>query len=164
MKHLFWLRRNRIAGRSGPDRDPWRPAQLAAQGIGVVVSVNRAHSVYADDLARAGIDWACYPLSDNAPPRPGDFEHCLQMLPRAVEFLAAAIDSGRVPLVHCSSGKDRTGLTLCHYLCRAEGLAPRDAVRELRRVRPIGLSAPGYEEFALAVLTALQDESPGGRR
>ena len=159
MQHLFWLRENRIAGRSGPDQDPWHPTQLTAVGIGVVVSVNRARSVYADDLARAGIDWACFPLSDNAPPRPGDFEHCLEVLPRAFEFLADVIDGGRVPLVHCTSGKDRTGLMLCYYLCRTEGLAPRDAVRELRRVRPIGLSASGYEAFAIDVLSALADAS-----
>ena len=71
------------------------------------------------------------------------------------------IESGRVPLVHCSAGKDRTGLVLCDYLCRAEGLAPLDAIRELRRVRPIALSAPGYEDFSIEVLTALHG---GGRR
>lgn len=157
MQHLFWLRKNRIAGRSGPNLDPWQPAQLAAAGIGAVVSVNDAASVYADDLARAGIDWAGFPLSDNAPPRPGDFEHCLRVLPRAFAYLAGVIDSGRIPLVHCSAGKDRTGLLLCYYLCRTEGRSPHDAIRELRRVRPIGLSAPGYEDFAVDLLAAMQN-------
>lgn len=161
MQHVYWLRRNRIAGRSGPDRAPWNPQELAAGGIGAVVSVNRAISVYDDDLASAGLLSACFPMADNAPPRPGDFEHCTQMLPHAYDFLAGMIESGRVPLVHCSAGKDRTGLVLCDYLCRAEGLAPLDAIRELRRVRPIALSAPGYEDFSIEVLTALHG---GGRR
>lgn len=155
MQHVFWLRSNLIAGRSGPDLDPWFPEQLAAAGFGAVLSVNRANSVYADDLARAGLDYACIPMADNAPPRPGDFEHCVAMLPRAYDFLACVIDGGRIPLVHCTAGKDRTGLVLSDYLCRAEGFAPLDAIGEVRRVRPIALSARGYEDFALEVLTAL---------
>ncbi|HKJ51772.1 MAG TPA: tyrosine-protein phosphatase [Gammaproteobacteria bacterium] len=159
MQHVFWLRQNRIAGRSGPDLDPWIPEQLAAAGIGAVVSVNYALSVYPDDLARAGLVTACFPMADNAPPRPGDFEYCIEMLPRVFDYLAERIDEGRIPLIHCSAGKDRTGLVLCDYLCRAEDFAPLDAIRELRRVRPIALTAPGYEDFAIEVLTALHGDA-----
>ena len=155
MRHVFWLRPGRIAGRTGPNLDPWFPEQLAAAGIGAVVSVNDAISVYPDDLARAGIANACFPMADNAPPRPGDFEYCCDMLPRVYAYLAKSIDAGRIPLVHCTAGKDRTGLVLCHYLCEAEALTPLDAIREVRRIRPIALSAPGYEDFALEVLSAL---------
>jgi protein-tyrosine phosphatase len=161
MQHVYWLRPNRIAGRSGPDLDPWYPEQLAAAGIGVVVSVNQALSVYPDDLARAGLVSACFPMADNAPPRPGDFEYCTGLLPRIFDYLSERIDEGRIPLVHCSAGKDRTGLVLCDYLCRTEGLSPLDAIRDLRRVRPIALTAPGYEEFAIEVLTALHGGSAG---
>ena len=94
-------------------------------------------------------------MADNAPPRPDDFEHCLEMLPRAYDYIVGVIEQTRIPLIHCTAGKDRTGLVMCHYLCRREGYQPREAVAELRRVRPIALSATGYEEFSLEVLTAL---------
>lgn len=155
MQHVFWLRPGKIAGRSGPNLDPWFPEQLAQGGIGAIVSVNQAWSVYPDDFERVGIDCAHYPMADNAPPRPGDFEYCVEMLPRVYAYLSECIDSGKVPLVHCTAGKDRTGLVLCHYLCRGENYAPLDAIREVKRVRPIALSAPGYEAFALEVLSAL---------
>ena len=158
MRHIFWLRPNRLAGRSGPNLDPWVPRELAAAGIGAVVSVNDGLSVYAEDLHRTGIENACFPLSDNAPPRVGDFEHCLEMLPRIHEYLQAVIDKDRIPLIHCTSGKDRTGLTMCHYLCQSEGYTPRDAIREVRRVRPIALSATGYEDFAIEVLNAMHGD------
>lgn len=156
MKYTFWLRPKQIAGRTGPNINPWDPAELAAAGIGAVLSVNDASSVYIDDLHRAGLDYAVFPLSDNAPPRPGDFEHCLEMLPRACDYIAGVIERGQAALVHCTAGKDRTGLVMCHYLCRCEGYSPRDAVAEVRRVRPIALTASGYEEFAIEVLAALQ--------
>ena len=156
MKHLFWLRPNLIAGRPGPNLNPWDPRELAAGGIGAVLSVNDASSVYIDDLHRAGLDYAVFPLSDNAPPRPEDFAHCLEMLPRAYDYIVGVIEQGRVPLIHCTAGKDRTGLVMCHYLCRREGFEPREAVNEVRRVRPIALSASGYEEFAIDVLSSLR--------
>jgi protein-tyrosine phosphatase len=58
-------------------------------------------------------------------------------------------------LVHCRSGKDRTGLFLSYYLCVTEGLRPSEAIAELRRVRPIALTAEGWETFSYEVLGAL---------
>ena len=155
MQHVFWLRPGIIAGRSGPNLDPWFPEQLAAAGIGAVVSVNYADSVYPDDLESAGLEYACFPMADNAPPRPGDLEYCAEMLPRVFDYLCECITANRIPMVHCTAGKDRTGLVLCYYLCRAEGYAPLDAIREVKRVRPIALSAPGFEAFALELLSTL---------
>jgi protein-tyrosine phosphatase len=70
-------------------------------------------------------------------------------------FALGSIDRERSVLVHCSSGKDRTGLFLSYYLCVTEGLGPGDAIREVRRVRPIALSADGWESFAYKVLGEL---------
>ena len=155
MKHLFWLRPERIAGRAGPTLAPWQPQELADGGIDAILTVNDGRSVYPDDLAAAGIDYACLPMEDNAPPRDGDFERCLAVLPAAYEFVTGQLERDRRVMIHCTAGKDRTGLTMAYYLCRAENYRPRDAIAEVRRVRPEGLSATGYEPFALEVLEYL---------
>jgi protein-tyrosine phosphatase len=62
--------------------------------------------------------------------------------------LAGARDT----VVHCSSGKDRTGLFLAYHSMREGGLSPEAAIEEARRVRPIALTAPGRHELALQVL------------
>ncbi len=155
MNHLFWLRPQRIAGRAGPTMAPWQPQALAAGGIGAILTVNDGGSVYPDDLAAAGIEHASHPMEDNAPPRDGDLERCLEVLPVAYEFVTGQLAQGRRVLIHCTAGKDRTGLTMAYYLCRAEGYNPRDAITEVRRVRPEGLSAIGYEAFAIDILQRL---------
>ena len=155
MNHLFWLRPERIAGRAGPTLAPWQPQRLAAAGIGAILTVNDGRSVYPDDLAAAGIEHACYPMEDNAPPREGDFERCLEVLPAAYDFISGQLALQRRVMIHCTAGKDRTGLTMAYYLCRAERYDPRDAIDEVRRVRPEGLSAIGYEAFAIDVLKRL---------
>ncbi len=162
MRHLFWLREGVIAGRSGPNRDGWSVNELAEGGIGAVLSVNDGELVHSNDLSAAGISYSCIPLSDSAPPRPDDLQICVGALPRALSFAVSSIEAGRSVLVHCSSGKDRTGMFLSYYLCAVEGLAPVRAIGEVRRVRPIALSAEGWEAFALAVLRELVGEKDDG--
>ena len=155
MRNVFWLRAGIIAGRSGPNRDPWSPAELAAAGIGAVLSVNDGELVNRDELAAVGIDYRCVPLSDAAPPLPEDIEVCIEALPKALEFALSCMESARSVLVHCSSGKDRTGMFLSYYLCATEGLAPIEAIKRVKRVRSIALSAEGWEKLTLDVLSRL---------
>jgi len=159
VRHVFWLRAGVIGGRSGPNLEPWDPRELAAGGIGAVLSLNDAALVRADELARAGLDHRWVPLSDSAPPRPCDLETCVEALPRALSFALGAIARDRSVLVHCRSGKDRTGLFLAYYLRETEGMSVDEAIRAVRSVRPIALSADGWEVFALQVLDELG--SPG---
>jgi hypothetical protein len=72
-------------------------------------------------------------------------------------------------LVHCNSGKDRTGLLLTYYLITRKGFNAKRAIREIRRLKPNALSAKGYEDFIYAledwmigrreVIAALDEES-----
>ena len=152
MKHVFWLVPGALAGRSGPDQNPWDVRSLHAGGIGAVLSVNDGVACHAEDFAALGMSYRCIPLSDNAPPRDGDREHCLQVLPEAYDFVRAEQNRHRAVLVHCTSGKDRTGLFMCYYLVRDSGMGVDAAISAVRRVRPIALSAEGWESLALAVL------------
>lgn len=155
MRNVFWLRPGVIAGRTGPNKDLWDPHELAEGGIGAIISVNGGDSVYPQELAAAGLHYKCVPLSDSAPPMPGDLEICALALPAALEFACESIGANRSVLVHCRSGKDRTGMFLSYYLCKMEGLSAPQAIEEVRRVRPIALSAQGWESFTLEVLGAL---------
>lgn len=155
MRNVFWLRPHIIGGRPGPNKDTWDPRELARDGIGAILSVNDGELVYPENLTAAGIDYKCVPLSDAAPPQPGDLESCTAALPKALEFALESINSGKSVLVHCHSGKDRTGLFLSYYLCKTEGLPAANAIQEVKRVRPIALSAEGWESFTLRVLETL---------
>lgn len=160
MEHLFWLIPGRLAGRPGPDERPWQPSRLRDAGIGAVLSVNDGVLCHPRDFTSLGMDYACIPFSRNAPPLPGDLEICLDALPRAYDFVAATLERGSATLVHCTSGKDRTGLFLCYFLMRHRGLRHPEAIRQVRRVRPIALSAMGYEEFAVEVLSVCEERLP----
>jgi protein-tyrosine phosphatase len=154
MHHVFWFAAGKVAGRSGPSKDPWDPFALRAAGIGAVLSVNDGALCHPDDLERAGLTYSCVPLSPNAPPQDGDLELCVAALPNALERILQAESNGVATLVHCHSGKDRTGLVLAYYAARAWRMTRHEAIAKVRHVRPIAFSAPGWEEFALHVLAA----------
>lgn len=162
MEHVFWLLPDRLAGRSGPDLHPWDLTELAAGGVHAVLSVNDGALCHRGDFERLGLGYECVPLSEDAPPRPGDRDLCLSRLPVAFEFADTYVSSGRAVLVHCRSGKDRTGMFLAYYLVRSSGLSVDRAIQEVKRVRPIALSAPGWDQFAREVLEA--SSSPDGSR
>ena len=144
-----------LAGRSGPNLNPWDAGELHRSGFGAVLSVNDGAACHAGDFNALGMTYRCIPLSDNAPPREGDFDHCLEALPRAYDYVCAALAGRRPVLVHCRSGKDRTGLFMCYFLIRESDVTVQEAISQVRRVRPIALSAEGWENFAVRVLEAI---------
>jgi len=152
VREVFWIIQNKLGGRPGPNLYPWDGSDLYAGGIRAILSVNEADSVDTEALESLGIRHRCCPLSDTAPPLPGDLEHCRDVLPVAFEFVQAQLSEGRPTIVHCRSGKDRTGLFLSYYLCRTSQVSPEEAIAEVRRIRPIALSAQGWHEFALQIL------------
>lgn len=155
MKHVFWLKHGIVAGRSGPDLNPWNAGELHSSGFGAILSVNDGAACHAEDFNALGMAYRCIPLSDNAPPREGDLDHCLEALPRAYDYVRAALAGQRPVLVHCTAGKDRTGLFMCYFLIRESDVTVQEAISQVRRVRPIALSAEGWDDFAVRVLETI---------
>lgn len=152
MQNVFWLIPAKLAGRTGPNVDPWDARALKEGGIDAVLSVNHGMLVDASELEFCGISYACIPFSRNAPPIPGDLEICLDALPKALDFVQKNIEAGKAAMIHCTSGKDRTGLLMSYFLMRTQGMTVEEAIVEVRRVRPIALSAMGWDEFGREVL------------
>jgi hypothetical protein len=158
MRHVFWLIPDKLCGRPGPDLVPWNAKELKRGGIDAVLSINDGWLVNTDDLHVAGLEYALIPFSANAPPMPGDFEICAAGLPKAFDFIERTTNTGRSVMIHCTSGKDRTGLLMSYFLIRTQGLSIDEAIREVRRVRPIALSAVGWEDFGREILARLTAE------
>jgi protein-tyrosine phosphatase len=155
MEKVFWLIEDKIAGRSGPNLDPWDLNDLKAKGVHAILSVNFAESVDQEAMQKVGIEYANIPMSPNAPIQAGDKETCLANLPKAIAFIGEQKAKGQV-LIHCRSGKDRTGLVMAAYLIQFEGLQAKDAMDKVLKVRPIAFSAEGWMDFALDVLKAFE--------
>lgn len=151
MQKIFWLRSQLIAGRSGPNLDAWQLEDFHGAGFSGILSVNYGEDVHETLIADLGLAYANIPMSSDAPPIAGDKEKCLDNLPRAMAFIETCLKQGPV-IVHCRSGKDRTGMVLAAYLMAFEGLSSSAAITEVLQVRPIAFSADGWMDFAAEVL------------
>lgn len=154
MDEVFWLREGQVAGRSGPDKHPWCIEDLTRSGFRSVLSVNDGEAVHVTRLQASGMVYGHIPLSCDAPPRAGDLAFNLQQLPKIIQFIDQNLHQGPV-LIHCRSGKDRTGLAMAAWLVVREKLSAEEAIKEVIKVRPIALTAPGWLEFAKTTLDAL---------
>ncbi|WP_299497251.1 dual specificity protein phosphatase family protein [uncultured Shewanella sp.] len=156
MQHLFWLIEGKIAGRSGPSKDPWDLKALKEQGIDAVLSVNNGEACEAECFIEAGLLHRCIPFSPNVPPQAGDLEQCVEQVPKALAFIRECEANDQTVLIHCHSGKDRTGVIMA-YLLMDNGAAPLHAVNHVRGIRNIAFSADGWDQFVFDVLYALQE-------
>ena len=156
MEHIFWLIPDRLAGRPGPTVEPWNHSEINAAGFGAVLSLNDGSECQPGEFAKHGIHYACIPLPPNAPPEPGDDIVCIESLPKAYSFVIAHLNDDRRVLVHCAGGKDRTGLFLAYFLMQKEQISTAEAIARVRQVRPVAITAEGYEEFAERVLEYLK--------
>ncbi len=156
MEHLFWLENN-LAGRVGPNTSFWDLSKIAAVGFSGILSVNDGEMCHTTEIQIAGMDYACFPFPNNAPPRPGDREICSNFLPQTYEFAGSCLEKGKL-LVHCTSGKDRTGLFMAYYLMRQRGLGAKESMQKVLQVRPIAFSAEGYFDFCQSLLQKFEGE------
>ncbi len=154
MQHVLWFVPEKLAGRAGPNREPWDPAALEAGGIGAVLSLD-TRAVDGDALRAAGLEHAVIELPADDSATAETEATCLARLPEAQAFLEAQSKAGRATLVHCSKGRDRTALVSAYFIACAEDLDADFAVSRIRDVRPDALFAPGWEPLALRVIDEL---------
>lgn len=152
MRHIFWLKDGMIAGRSGPNNDAWDLEEIKSNGFSAILSVNDGEGVHESLVSSLGITYSNIPMSPNAPVREGDKNFCLKNLPLAMSFISNNKENGPV-LVHCRSGKDRTGMVLAAYLIEFEGYRAKQAMDRVLEVRSTAFSAEGWTEFVLDVLS-----------
>ncbi|MEO5959004.1 MAG: dual specificity protein phosphatase family protein [Opitutaceae bacterium] len=159
MKSVFWLICDAIGGRPGPHFEPWSVAELHAAGFDAVINLSEQPSDF-EAFEAAGMVACWVPLPTDVPPTKESEEQCVEALPRAYAFVSAQRSKGRRVLVHCHAGKDRTGMLLAVLVAKQEGLPARAAIQRVRAVRPLAITAPGWEALALEVIPRVVAKLP----
>lgn len=102
-------------------------------GIGAVVNMRREY-----DDRKGGVASERYlhlPTTDNHPPT-------IEDLQKGVEFIHNALSSGHGVYIHCGMGVGRAPTMAAAYLIKM-GMEPKQAWRQIRRVRPFIWPMPG---------------------
>jgi len=134
--------------------EPWSLEELRSGGIQAVLNVSEFESKQSNfDEAGLELEWIPFPASY---PATDETEiQCLELLPKAYSFVTSCIEKEKTVLVHCSWGRDRSGLILAYHLALVMSLSPRNAIAQLSKVRPKAITALGWEEMAVRVIDKL---------
>ena len=159
MRSVFWLIRDSIGGRPGPQWDPWSVTELRAAGFDAVINLSE-HPSDIEAFETVGMEASWVPLPTDVPPTKESQERCVEALPRAFAFVSAQLSKGWRVLVHCHAGKDRTGMLLAVLVAKKENLPAQAAIERVREVRPLAITAPGWEALALAVIPRVVAKLP----
>lgn len=87
--------------------------------------------------------WLHTPIRDVSPPWPA-FD---ARWPEISRSLRARLDAGEKIVVHCRGGVGRAG-TIAVRLLAETGVAPDEAIRRVRSVRPGAVETPAQEDWA----------------
>ncbi|MBA3028388.1 MAG: hypothetical protein FP816_06180 [Desulfobacteraceae bacterium] len=159
MKHVYWVREKELAGRPGPDMEPWKPKALYKGGIRAILTLNGGRAVDEKALAKAGLEHYKISIPITEPPQMEAIEIATDLLPGAYAWVSQKIREAKPVLVHCSHGNDRTGLFLLYFLVRYEDLTVQEALRKLKIIRPSILIAFGWENLAYELIPKLVKRS-----
>ena len=121
MENLFWAIPGKLAGRVGPNHEPWYPAALYRGGVRGILTLNSGMDVVPELIESAGIRHHRLAFLVGIPPEERAFEIAVDLLPRAFRWYQEHSEAGAV-VAHCSFGKDRTGLFLSYALMLELGL------------------------------------------
>lgn len=142
-----------VKGQVGAMSMPWPDEAQELRQLGITAVLSLAQGA-PSNFEQAGIEHLVLPIRDFHPPSPAQLE-------AAVEFVELAVGSGGACAVHCQAGLGRTGTVIAAWLVR-RGRTPREAIAEVRRVRPGSVETRAQEESVAAYAEALARRT-GGR-
>ena len=134
-------------------KKPFDFEELFSAGFRTILSLDRnEHDLFRGETGE--LVSTLFALPNSIPPEPEEVEIYEERLPEAVEYVMEKVseDNGAV-LVHCYAGNDRTGGVLTGYLSRTRDIPPSQALDLVREANPEAISAYGYEEMILEILT-----------
>ena len=124
---FVWVQNGRLAG-SGYPASRSQVEWLVRAGINSILTLT-IDPLPAEFTRGLEIITGHVPMRDHQPPSTDD-------LGRAVEFVEAQLEAGKVVLVHCLAGEGRTGCVLAAYLVRTKSLSADQAMAEVRKAKP----------------------------
>jgi atypical dual specificity phosphatase len=134
--NFSWIIPGKLAGTGLPvthEEFEW----IMKQGIKTIVTVREVP--LPSSWVHGIVDYSHLKVEDYGSPN-------IEELRETVAFIQRQISDGKPVVVHCAAGKGRTGEVLAAYLMMSEKLTAREAIAELRKLRPGSVQSEAQEQ------------------
>jgi protein phosphatase slingshot len=116
-------------------------SSYSVRSLGITHILTVADSIppkFPEVKARQRIQYKIIEVTDE------DTSHLLPHLDECVDFIHRAIADGGNILVHCLAGVSRSATVVAAYLMKVDGLGLEEALKHIRRKRPLVNPNPGF--------------------
>lgn len=127
-RNFSWLVVNRLAGSACPSSE-LELMSLQGVNIGHVITISPEMSPPPCIQTMVGLRWTVIPVPNFKAANIQDFEQFFRVIELCFEEDLSV-------LVHCASGRGRTGMFLAAYLIKYQGLTAQQAIERVRDLRP----------------------------
>ena len=151
-KLTYEVEKGLLYGRPGPNKSYWHLDVFKDFGIHVILSL--VANPTRKEVERHGLIHEQLLFEDHIyKPYKSANQHALDILVRFDALLDRYLPRHLPILVHCNSGKDRTGLLMGYYMVTRWELSAKRALKALKKLKPNALSAGDYTPFFFAMET-----------
>lgn len=145
MQAVFWIVAKKLAGRAGPEVEPWNLEKIKEAGIEVILSADS--NVDSRAIEAAGLEHLNLVMPSIHASNQAVIDDFVNRIDKAAQAAIERIKKGKAVLVHCFAGRDRTGLILCAVLMRMQKMTAQQALTLVRQKRPSALTGAGTLEI-----------------
>ena len=139
-----------LFGRPGPNKSQWDLDGIRKCGIKVILSL--VSNPETQQVVDAGLIHYQLLFEDKIfRPYKTANDHVLRILGKFDKILEKHLPRNEPVLVHCNSGKDRTGLLLVYYLVTRKKIKDKRAIKTIKNLKYDALSVKGYKDIAYAL-------------
>jgi len=142
---IQWLIKNELAISDMP-KDKKDLVNLKIEGINSVLclveekELNFKLEEYQEELSKLNIKLKHFPIKKNS-------STDLKGIIECVEWIISQVNKKQKVLIHCHSGRGRTGMIACCYLMRKFPISADEAIEYFRSIKPGSITLSEYKKM-----------------
>ena len=136
MRNIYWVIKDQLAGRCGPDYISWNLEDLYKAGFRTIISFD-ASGIYRNCITSSGFNHFEFYTIDIVPTYRDDINQFLEYIDEFIDLCNNLEKNDKPILTHCFAGLDRSPVAIICYLISSDFVnTKKEAIEYLMKRHP----------------------------